>query len=363
MNESTVLKSALSPAEIRARYEAIQAEGGMRARNAAARIGVSEGELLAAHIGSDVIRLTNDPEGILKDLEALGEVLALTRNDACVHERKGVYHNASFFSHGAVRSGILNNPDIDLRLFMGHWKHAFAEQTPTEKGTRKSLQFFDPAGTAIHKIYLTNHSNEAAYDDLVAKYRDAEQNPGLEVEKAAAKAADRPDAEINWERFRSSWENLKDVHDFFIMLRKYKVGRVQALSGIGNDFAFELENSASRRVLELARDRDCEIMVFVGNQGCIQIHTGPIKKLVEMGEWYNVLDPEFNLHLNEQAIARSFVVRKPTVDGIVTSVEVFDADNELIVSFFGKRKPGVPENPAWREIVDALPLKEMTNVA
>lgn len=363
MNESTILKSAMSPGEIRARYEAILAEGGMRARNAAAAIGVSEGELVAARVGSDVIRLTNDPEAILKDVVNLGEALALTRNDACVHERKGVYLNPSFFSHGKMRSGILNNPDIDLRLFMDHWKHAFAEQTPGAKGVRKSLQFFDAAGTAVHKIYLTDQSKEAAYDDLVAKYRDADQNPGLEVEAATPAAADLPDSEIDWANFRDAWANLKDTHDFFPMLRKFKVGRVQALTGIGADFAFEVDNRASRLVLEMARDRELEIMVFVGNKGCIQIHTGPVKKLVETGEWFNVLDPAFNLHLNERQISRSFVVRKPTADGIVTSVEVFDADNELIITFFGKRKPGVPENTEWRDVTNALPVREMTNVA
>ncbi|MAL77937.1 MAG: hemin-degrading factor [Sneathiella sp.] len=363
MNESTSLKSSLSPEEIRARYEAILAEGGMRARNAAEKIGVTEGELLAARVGSNIIRLKNDPEAILKEVEGLGEVIALTRNESCVHERKGVYLNASFFSHGPVRTGILVNPDIDLRLFMGNWKFAFAEMVPTENGTRKSLQFFDATGQAVHKIYLTNHSTEAAYDDLVAKYRDAEQTAGIEVADAAPPAEDLPDSEIDWDGFRAAWENLKDTHAFFPMLRKFKVGRVQALRKIGADFAAELDNTAARRVLELARDKEAEIMVFVGNKGCIQIHTGPVKKLVEMGDWYNVLDPKFNLHLNEAGISRSFVTRKPTADGIVTAVEVFDENDEMIMTFFGKRKPGAPENETWREIVDALPQKEMANVA
>ncbi|PHQ67226.1 MAG: hemin-degrading factor, partial [Sneathiella sp.] len=81
------------------------------------------------------------------------------------------------------------------------------------------------------------------------------------------------------------------------MLRKFKVGRAQALTKIGSDFAFQCNNDAARRVLEMARDRECEIMVFVGNHGCIQIHTGVVKKLVDHASWYNVLDPKFNLHL------------------------------------------------------------------
>jgi putative hemin transport protein len=92
-------------------------------------------------------------------------------------------------------------------------------------------------------------------------------------------------------------------------------------------------------------------MVFVGNPGIIQIHTGPVRKLVDHGEWFNVLDPDFNLHLREPAIVQSWVVRKPTEDGTVTSLELFNAADELIATIFGKRKPGIPEMEEWREVV------------
>src|SRR5690625_5981260 len=84
-------------------------------------------------------------------------------------------------------------------------------------------------------------------------------------------------------------------------------------------------------------------MVFVVNDGCVQIHSGPVKRLKTVGEWYNILDPGFNLHLKEEAVAECFVVVKPTSDGPVTAHEVFDAEGELILQFFGKRKPGIPE--------------------
>jgi putative hemin transport protein len=45
------------------------------------------------------------------------------------------------------------------------------------------------------------------------------------------------------------------------------------------------------------------------------------------------------------------VVCKPTVDGWVTSVEVYDNKDELIVQFFGARKPGSPELNAWRKLL------------
>jgi putative hemin transport protein len=38
----------------------------------------------------------------------------------------------------------------------------------------------------------------------------------------------------------------------------------------------------------------------------------------------------------------------------VTSIELFDECGELIAMFFGERKPGKPELPAWRELAHSL---------
>jgi putative hemin transport protein len=54
-------------------------------------------------------------------------------------------------------------------------------------------------------------------------------------------------------------------------------------------------------------------------------------------------------------IAASWIVRKPSRDGIVTSLEIFDSEGRQIAWLFGQRKPGEPELSAWRQIVDRLP--------
>jgi len=86
----------------------------------------------------------------------------------------------------------------------------------------------------------------------------------------------------------------------------------------------------------------------------IQIHTGPVKKLMDYENWFNVLDPNFNLHVNETKIAQSWVVRKPTTDGVVTALECFNEEGKQIVQLFGKRKPGIPELTEWQDIVASV---------
>ena len=119
-------------------------------------------------------------------------------------------------------------------------------------------------------------------------------------------------------------------------------------------FAKKINNDKVVTLLEEASAREIPIMVFVGNRGNIQIHTGNVKKIMWHGPWINVLDPNFNLHLDTTRIAETWVVRKPTEDGIVTAVEVFNKEGEIIVQFFGKRKPGIPELETWRKLVAEL---------
>lgn len=326
----------------------------IRPKDAADKLGISEAELVAARIdGETIFRLENKPEEILKNIHKLGEVMALTRNELCVHERKGIYNNVSFFDEG-IRMGLVVNEDIDLRLFMSHWAHVFAVTEQTKTGPKKSIQFYAKDGLALHKIFLTPQSCETTYDNLVEEFRSIDQSESIYLEAATPKRPDMPDNMVDAKAFEAELANLQDTHDFYLLLRKHRIGRTQSYRLISDEFAKKVSNESARKALDAARDKNCEIMVFVGNKGCLQIHTGSVSKLVEYGEFYNVLDPKFNLHLNEKAIDSSWVVRKPTKDGIVTSLELFDKDGELIVTFFGKRKPGIPELPLWREIVSEL---------
>ena len=327
---------------------------GIRARNAASALQVAEGQLVAAHVGVGVTRLHDRPQALLEAAEALGDVMALTRNQWCVHERKGIYRNPRFSQMGAHNIGLFVNPDIDLRLFLQHWQFCFAVTETSDKGKRCSLQFFDKEGVAVHKIYLTDQSDYHAFEQLINNFTDTRQDSYIETTTYPEPAASQKDDAVDWAAFRHAWENLQDVHDFHPLLRKFSINRLQAFRHIGADFAYSVHTSAARKVLQLAASRQCEIMVFVGNRGCIQIHTGVVNKLLEHNGWFNILDERFNLHLQEKGIAETWVTKKPTSDGIVTALELFDSMGNSIATFFGKRKPGMPELTLWRTIIDQI---------
>jgi putative hemin transport protein len=271
-----------------------------------------------------------------------------------VHEKIGPYLKVSI----NPGTGLVLGELIDLRIFPAQWRHAFAVLEEMKEGLRRSIQIFDASGVAVHKIFQKPQTDVAAFDALIEKWTGADQSSAFHALPAPAKRKDRADGEIDVAGLRAHWSALQDTHDFFGLLRDFEVGRLQALRLAGATFAQRVDVSSLALALEQAKTSETAIMVFVGNAGCIQIHSGPVMNLKRMGPWFNVLDPDFNLHLREDRIASAWVVFKPTRDGMVTSLELYDGDDFCFAQMFGARKPGKPELEAWRAIAAALPRSD-----
>lgn len=317
----------------------------VRIRDAAKSLGVSEADLV--YISEHNTLLKPEFEAILNEVQTLGKVMALTRNDDAVHERKGIYTDATF--HGKV--GLVANPDIDLRLFMFYWAFAFA----VNENGRQSLQFFDKWGQAVHKIYLTEESNQQAYSDLIKRF-ETQKSPDLPaVERTLPEPAiEKPDEDIDINTVQQAWKDLQDTHDFFGILRTHGVSRRQSMRIAPEGYTQQIQVSDIENLLNKVSESGIDFMVFIGNKSCIQIHTGKAQKILRTGPWINILDEEFNMHLRDTNLESVWIVKKPTNLGLVHSIEAYDTKGELIVQFFGKRKPDVPEREDWRDLIHSF---------
>ncbi|MBC9245993.1 hemin-degrading factor [Paracoccus sp. 11-3] len=324
----------------------------LRARDAANALNISEAQLVAAGVGQGATRIAAHPDQIIAAAERLGEVMALTRVEACVHEKVGEYGNY----HPGEHAAMTLTENIDLRIFPSHWVHAYAVEAEAEAGKapRRSLQVFDAAGDAVHKIHLREGSNHAEWGGIVASLSLPDQSDVLEVEprRPLEGAKSRPEkADI----LRDEWKRLTDTHQFLRLCSKLKMNRLGAYRVAGEPFVRALEVRAVDAMLNAVQRAGIEVMVFVGNRGCIQIHTGPIRTLTPMGPWQNVMDPGFNLHLRLDKVAEVWAVDKPTQRGPAVSVEAFDAEGGLIFQVFGVGKEGRDSRAEWGHIVNDLP--------
>ncbi|MEM9319588.1 MAG: ChuX/HutX family heme-like substrate-binding protein [Pseudomonadota bacterium] len=311
-----------------------------RPRDLADKLGIAEGALVAAHIGHGSVAVEAHPDKLMPAICALGEVMALTRNISAVHEKIGTYANYHAGDHAAM---VLADA-IDLRIFPKHWQHAYAVNKLGPDGqTRHSLQIFDAAGDAVHKVILRDTSDLDAWHKLVAELAvpHASSTPGLSPRSAVeAPKADESKTDI----LRREWAKLSDTHQFMRLTAKLKMNRLGAYRIVGAPFAQALVPTALNDALEALSESGTPVMIFVGNRGCIQIHSGPIDRLMPMGPWQNVMDPDFNLHLRADHIAELWLVEKPAKRGPATSLEAFDAEGRLILQCFGLRKESGPDH-------------------
>ncbi|MBY6113246.1 hemin-degrading factor [Mameliella alba] len=341
---------APSPAEIRS---AAAENPKLRARDLASKLGIAEAQLVAARIGQGVTRIAAHPDVLMPAAGRLGEVMALTRVEACVHEKVGRYSNY----HPGEHAAMVLTEEIDLRIFPSHWVHAFAVEAPDGEGgtPRRSLQIFDAAGDAIHKIHLREGSAHADWASLVSDLASEDQSEGQAVQPRQPTEAPKSRSD-KLDVLRQEWARLTDTHQFLRLCSKLKMNRLGAYRIAGAPFAHRLAPQATNLMLHAVRDAGIEVMVFVGNRGCIQIHSGPLETLHPMGPWQNVMDPGFNLHLRLDKVAELWAVEKPTQRGPAISVEAFDAEGGIIFQIFGVGKEGRDSRPAWGRIVEALPV-------
>ncbi|MFC3183120.1 hemin-degrading factor [Cypionkella sinensis] len=322
-----------------------------RARDFAAMQGITEADLVAAYVGHGTTMIDAAPDALFPLIGNLGDVMALTRNESCVHERRGVYKDYHSGAHAAMVLGS----EIDMRMFPSHWKFGFAVVETGEDGPKRSLQVFDAAGDAVHKVHLKPESDVAAFDALVAALRLPEQPDHLTLVPRAPVEGPKGDP-ARVADLRAEWQAMTDTHQFLRLTHRLKFNRLGANRMVGAPYAAPVARDAMTQVLHAAADQKIPLMIFVGNAGCIQIHGGLIEKVVPMGPWINVMDPRFNLHLRADHIAEVWRVTKPTQRGDAISVEAFDADGGLILQIFGYRKDAPPL--AWDAFVKALPVLE-----
>jgi putative hemin transport protein len=353
-------ESAEPKVSLRKAWEDLKKEKpSLRIRDCAEELKVSEAELLATTVGDYTTRLDGDWTEFLQRLPELGRVMSLTRNDSCVLEHKGVFQKIDIMGEGPHRMATVIGP-IESRVFFNAWRYGFAVRQETPRGLQQSLQIFDYTGQAVTKIFMVEEvgskkgSNIEAYDKIVGDFTAAEQTPQIEV-VSPMNGESLPITEVNVPALLEDWKHMKDTHDFFGMIRRHKVNRLDAVQLAEGTFTYRVDKSALRMMLEKAAADKLPIMVFAGNRGNLQIHQGKVQTIKVMDNWLNILDPDFNMHLREDHIESVWVVKKPTTDGNVTGIEVYDAEKEMIVQFFGLRKPGIHELEAWTKLVNELP--------
>ena len=228
-----------------------------RIRNAAAELGISELELLCSDLDENCIRLRPEIIDILQVLPSLGTVMALTQNDAVVHEVTQPFSEM----HQRKKTALYLRPGQDTRYFTANWMHVFA---------------------------------------------------------------------VN--------ENNRSI----------------IYQALGEEYATPLPYNTIELMLGVLAERELMTMIFVHNNDAAQSYSGPIKRLLRTGSWLNVLEPDFNLHLNTEQIGQVWLIVKPSENGWIHTLNVLDHNHNEVMIMTDNRHRGEEESFEWLTTIKSV---------
>ncbi|TVP52141.1 MAG: heme degradation protein, partial [Halomonas sp.] len=212
---------------------------------------------------------------------------------------------------------------------------------------RWSLQIFNQHGCAVHKCFALEHPLPRPWGALAAL--GTRDTPAF-TQSMPRQKRPLPEAPT----LASEWAAMRDVHQFFALLQRHHLERIEANQLMEGRYTRALPVQALETALHFASQRELPLMLFVASPGCVQIRTGTLPAPQRARGWLNLFGEQFTLHLDDAAIDQVWQVNKPNRDGGVTSIEAFDAAGSLVLQIYAERQEGRAERREWRQLLDEL---------
>ena len=261
----------MNPEQLLRVWDEARAEG-LNNRAVAAKLGITEAELIASACGRFVTRLVPHTLALLRELPALDEVKAIVRNPTAVIERAGTVRGSEVTAIGVV---LVQADQFELVCQSPRWSKAFVLREETSRGVKQSLQFFTAAGTSAAKFFLRSRSNLSAFANLVGAHASPDQSQQEAIERKA------PESEVPLRRPLASAPGALTAF-------------LEAAAQLQHPMTFVARNDAA----SLSTSRAVERV-----------------KRSDRGGWMNVLHDEMDIHLHDDRIRYLRCVADSGADG------------------------------------------------
>jgi putative hemin transport protein len=283
---------------------------------AAGRLDVVEAELIAALCGDGALRLDGPFDDLVNALPKLGRVRAVTRNAHAMIETRGTYPTPEVGSAGVAG-------EVGARFLLDHWRHGYVLDEATSLDGGMVLFFYDARGEAVHEVHADPETDRQALARLVDLFAAFHQSAGEEIVVASPHVLRaRPDV--------GAWfRNAEDARP---------VGP-----------------AALATALDAARSEVVPVSVAVRSPGTVQRFSGLLHDVAAGVDTVELAAPWVRVRIAIASLAEAWLVRTPSLDGPVTSLEVFDARANVVLSVSAARWPGKPEPAPWNELLGRLP--------
>lgn len=283
--------------------------------DAAMRLDVVEAELVAAFCGDGVLRLDGPFGDLIGVLPELGRVRAVTRNAHATIETCGVYLPPEVGSAGVAG-------EIGARFHPDRWRYAYALDEAFSPEGANALYFYDGRGQVVHELHADIETRRARLTKLVDLFAAFDQSSGEEIALASPLVAKACPTAGAWLR------QAEDAHPVSV--------------------------AAVRAILEAARREAVPVSLAVPSPGAVQRFSGLLHDVAETPTGLACEAPWVRVRLETSRVVEVWMIRTPSLDGPMTSLELLDRTARVVASLSAARWPGKPEPEPWRRLVERL---------
>ncbi len=322
----------------------------LRVREQARELGISEAERLCLELGKKVTLLQWEFKEILKSLANLGEVMALTRNETCVHELYGIFKPLKVVEEKAS----VCNDKLDLTFALDRWGYALAVKAEKKSGPIYSFQFFDRYGNAAHKVYLMDKSKIDAYKTIKEKFTTSQQVPMLLEKGKGTFPEDKCYPLGAIKSFQADWLKARDFKEFNAVVKKYKVARLQALHHAPEGLALPIGIDNLEGILHRLIEQQIAVKITSSNSSARQSMSGHIHHLKRADNWLNILDNGFNLHIDTERLASAWLIELPQGNDNRAQIEIYDIDDNCVLSIGEAGKQERAHKELWKSLLNFI---------
>lgn len=302
---------------------------------------------LCHRLGRDCLSLNLPAADVAAQLYHLGPLSVMTQASHAFIDQIGRFPLSDDIAEAGL---VLGDDGLDLRLNLRAWHWLCLTRAPAAECFE--LRVFDRYGAALLRLASVAGSDLSAFARLYAQ--GSVELPSFDLREATQARDVQPVGLVD------EWAAMGDVHDHFALLKRHGLTRYEGNRGVAPQFARRIGNAGTAALLGQLADSGLELMVFIYSPGATQIYTGKLEGAARHGDSLVFHMPgdedsaPTRVGIRDTAEAESWRVFKPNAVGGVTSLEIFDAQQRLIVQLFGRRPAGQSEQPAWRELLDRL---------
>ncbi len=314
---------------------------------------VTEEQLVSSRCGrteESNTRLIPKPIKILSELASLGEMKFVTDNAAVRHEVIAVLTNIySSKDTDANNTPLFSPKNVNAQFNFNLWHSVYAVN---EKG-QLSLQFFDQQGHSVYRAYVLKQTSLEDYKALINQYKSDDQssydNSSIKYHSGHTQEQAHKSQDINTWRASRSAQDCEDVIDY------YDEDPLAMYLSLGALFSTHIGAHAVKSLLQHLLKYDFNIKITTKNRGTEQVWTGILDSKSIQGSYLKLSEKEFSLTVNIADIGDIWLVKIPSFSGHMTALEIYDKQNNHIMSLEEKCEMNhFRESKKWEKLMSML---------